>query len=161
MHDYNLAPDEEPRNYITPAYEPYESESSMPEADEWDSEAFDKYISAEVKLPRNDVLGYVVGRKQDVNGNPIGRAYTNPILDTRIYQVVFPDGDTAEYSVNVIGECIYYQVDNTGNQYQLFEDINMRISFKSHIMETYILEGPPRNGSFVLNGGMDLLFGRT
>jgi hypothetical protein len=39
--------------------------------------------------------------------------------------------------------------------------LNMRISFKSHIMETYILEGPPRNGSFVLNGGMDLLFGRT
>jgi hypothetical protein len=31
---------------------PIEPEASMPEADEWDAEAYDQYISAEVRLPR-------------------------------------------------------------------------------------------------------------
>jgi hypothetical protein len=97
----------------------------MPEADEWDAEAFDQYIAAEVRLPRNgqEILGQVVSRNRGQDGNPIGRANSNPIMDTRIYQVVFPDGDTAEYSANVIAECIYSQVDNEGNQYLLLDSI--------------------------------------
>jgi hypothetical protein len=125
IHDYSLMPDHDPEDRITPLYEPMEPESSMPEADDWDSEAYDKYITAEVAFPRNntEVLGRVVGRKRDANGNPIGRAHSNPILDTRIYEVVFPDGETAEYSANVLAECIYAQVDNEGNQHLLLEAI--------------------------------------
>ncbi len=37
-------------DYITPQYAPVEPSSSMPEADEWDAEAFDEYISAEVYI---------------------------------------------------------------------------------------------------------------
>ena len=40
-------------DHITPDYDPVEPEHSMPEADEWDAEAFDQYIAAEVRLPRN------------------------------------------------------------------------------------------------------------
>jgi hypothetical protein len=47
-------------DYVTPQYEPLEPSSSMPEADEWDAEAFDKYISAEVMLPRDDE--YLLGK---------------------------------------------------------------------------------------------------
>jgi hypothetical protein len=69
------------------------------------------------------VLGKVIARKHDWDGNPIGRANSNPILDNRMYKVMFPDGDTAEYTANVIAECLYSQVDNEGNQYLLLQDI--------------------------------------
>jgi len=44
-------------------------------------------------------------------------------LDTRLYQVIFPDGETAEYSANVIAECLYLQVDDEGNQFLLMDEI--------------------------------------
>jgi phage baseplate assembly protein gpV len=96
----------------------------MPEADEWDSEAFDNYIAAEVRLPKNgeEVLGKVVSRKRDHDGNPTGRANRNPILDTRLHQVTFPDGEMVEYSANVIAECLYSQVDSEGNQFLLLDE---------------------------------------
>lgn len=40
------------------------------------------------------------------HGNPIGCANQNPILDMRIYEVTFPDGHTAEYTLNIIAECL-------------------------------------------------------
>lgn len=72
-------------------------------------EAYDQYISAEVLLPKDgqEVLGQVVARKRDADGNPIGRGNSNPILDTRLYEVKFSDGNVAEYSANVIAKCIY------------------------------------------------------
>jgi hypothetical protein len=90
-------------DYVTPDYDPVEPDSSMPEADEWDPEANDQYISSEVKLPRNgsEILGQVFARKCDSEGNPIGMANVNPILDTQVYQVMFPEGNVAEYSANV------------------------------------------------------------
>jgi hypothetical protein len=95
----------------------------MPEADEWDPEANDRYISSEVKLPRNgsEILGQVFARKCDCEGNPIGMANVNPILDTQVYQVMFPEGNVAEYSANVIAECLYSQVDDEGRQYLLLD----------------------------------------
>jgi hypothetical protein len=36
--------------------------------------------------------GEVIRRRRDSNGNPIGRRNLNPILDTREYEVLFPDG---------------------------------------------------------------------
>lgn len=96
LFKYNLDDDHDPDvpDYITPEYVPVDVDNQMPEADEWDAEAFDKYISAEVHLPKNgeEIIGKVVGRKRDHDGNPIGKANNNPILDTRLYQVVFPEG---------------------------------------------------------------------
>ena len=104
----------------TPDFEPYADEVSgdvssnrMPEADEYDHDAFDKYISTEVILPTGDHMlrGRVTSRKRDANGNPVGRANTNPILDTRLYNVEFPDGHIAAYIANVIAKNMYTQVD--------------------------------------------------
>jgi hypothetical protein len=66
----------------------------MPEADDFDPEVFDAYLRAEVLLPKGDslVTGTVVGRKRDMNGNPVGQRNSNPILDSRVYEVQFPDG---------------------------------------------------------------------
>jgi hypothetical protein len=36
-----------------------------------------------------------------------GHDDVNPILDTRIYEVEFPDGEVLEYAANVIAENLY------------------------------------------------------
>jgi hypothetical protein len=129
LHSYELEPNDssdDMDDYRTPEYSPLDPKSQMPEADEWDAEAFDQYIASEVRLPKDgqEVLDQVITRKRDHDGNPIGKANANPVLDTRLYQVMFPDGTTSEYSVNVITECLYSQVDSKGNQYLLLDRIN-------------------------------------
>jgi hypothetical protein len=107
-HNYNLNDDVDLPDYVTPEYSPVEPESVMPEADVWDSDAYDQYITAQVLIPKDghEILNQVIWRKRDSEGNPIGKGNSNPILDTRLYQVMFPDGNVAEYSANVITECI-------------------------------------------------------
>jgi hypothetical protein len=65
----------------------------------------------------------VTARKRDLHGNPIGVSNKNPILDTRVYEVKFPDGHTAEFSANTIAECLYSQVDPEGNSHAIFKQI--------------------------------------
>jgi hypothetical protein len=70
------------------------------------------------------IKGSVIKRAKGEDGNPIGRRHTNPILDTREYEVQFQDGSTTEYSANVIAENIYSQCDSEGRQFQLFTEIS-------------------------------------
>jgi hypothetical protein len=109
----------------TPQYDPWEPESQMPVADEWEPEAYDQYITAQVILPSQDaqLLGTVTARKRDLHGNPIGISNKNPIFDTRIYEITFPDGHTAEYSANTFAECLYSQIDPEGSSYAIFDEI--------------------------------------
>lgn len=69
-------------------------------------------MSAEFKLPKEDVLvpEKVIGCKYDPSGNSIGCAHSNPIIDTRVYKVQFPDGHVKD-AANAIAENIYLQVD--------------------------------------------------
>jgi hypothetical protein len=125
MAEYDVnSPDLEAED-ITPLYDPVEPDASMPEADQWDTEAYDEYIASQVILPSGDsqLLGTVTARKRDHHGNPVGVSNKNPILDTRIYEVTFPDGHSAEYSANTIAEYLYSQVDSEGKQYQLLDEI--------------------------------------
>ena len=59
-------------------------------------------------LPRGETSarGKVIARKRDADGNPVGRADTNPVKDSRTYEVQFPDGKVAELTGNVIVESI-------------------------------------------------------
>jgi hypothetical protein len=59
--------------------------------EDFELEVLDRYLAAQVCLPLDDslVLGKVVARKRDANGNPIRRSAENPVFDTRIYQVEF------------------------------------------------------------------------
>ena len=51
-------------------------------------------------------------RKRTANRNYlIGKEDTNPILDTRIYEVEFTDGGIGEYSTNMIAESLYSSFD--------------------------------------------------
>ncbi len=85
----------------------------------------DNYLSAELMLPRGGVLvkGRVTACKRDWDGNPIGHANDNPILDTTSYIVDFDDGDQTELTANKIAESLYLQCDPDGNQYVLLEEI--------------------------------------
>jgi hypothetical protein len=80
-----------PQEPLLDVYEPYEAEAEKPEVDDFMAESYNAMISAEILLPKGDVLlpAIVTGCKHDAQGNPIGRANSNPILDSRIYEVQF------------------------------------------------------------------------
>jgi len=106
-------------------YDPQEPEAERPDLDDLSEEVLDNLLSAEVVLPKDGLqfIGKVVGRKRDSNGELIGRANSNPILDTRVYKVEFPDGTINEYSANILSEAIYSQVDPEGNRFLLLKEI--------------------------------------
>ena len=52
-----------------------------------------------------------------------GTANRNPILDTRTYEVEFPDGSVSEYAANTIAENMWAQCDLDGNQHLLLDAI--------------------------------------
>ena len=58
----------------------------------------DHYIGAEILLPGGDktVRDHVLEWCRNTNGNMMGRAHTNPILNTRMYQVEFAGGKVTE-----------------------------------------------------------------
>ena len=116
----------------TPSFLPYEDDETRPniqpdmdEMDEDDPDTYDQYVGATVKLPIGDkfVAGKVRSRKRELDGSVKGRANPNPILDTRTYEVEFPDGQVTEYTANVIAESMYAQCDVEGNEFLLLDSI--------------------------------------
>ena len=105
--------------------EPVEPELLAPEADDYTSEAYDNYLTAEVVLPHGgeSARAKVTARKRDADGNPIGRRNANPLLDTRLYEVEFPDGSTEAVTANLIAENLFAQVDAEGRSYSVIKDI--------------------------------------
>ena len=114
----------------TPQNDPYEDETQKEQtfpqlAEELEPmpEVGDHYIGAEMLLPRGDQMarGYVEARSRDANENVMGRSHTNPILDTRMYQVEFAGGEVTELTANVITESMYAQCNSEGNDYLLLD----------------------------------------
>ena len=105
--------------------EPMEPKTEMPEADDYDTETYDKYLLAEVMLPKGDTLvtGHVIHCKHDHGGHLIGEQNNNPILVTHVYEVQFPDGHVEEFAANEIAESLYSQIDGEGNQYLIMQEI--------------------------------------
>jgi hypothetical protein len=65
----------------------------------------------------------VVGRKRDADGIPVGLRNTNPMLDTRQYEVEFADGATDVFTASLIAENLYSQVDEEGNSHSIMSEI--------------------------------------
>ena len=83
----------------------------IPEADEelLPEVLDDTYMNMEVTVPRQDdgpSFARVTKRLRDANGLPIGTANNNPILDTRMYEVEYPDRHKASLSANAIAQNI-------------------------------------------------------
>jgi hypothetical protein len=53
----------------------------------------------------------------------VGSSNANPLLDTRVYEVEFPDGSVEDYAANIIAENMYAQVDNEGRQFNVLEEL--------------------------------------
>jgi hypothetical protein len=67
--------------------------------------------------------GCVTSRKRDKDGNPVGLAIANPILDTHECMLTFDNGDETVLNANLIAEAMYVQCDPDGNQYVLLDSI--------------------------------------
>ena len=95
------------------------------DADEYTPEAFDKYLTAEIVTDRGgDLLrGTVKSRQRDGDGKPVGSSNPNPLLDTREYLVCFEDGTEETYTANLIAECLYSQIDESGRRLQAMKEI--------------------------------------
>lgn len=125
-------------------------------------------IGAEIFLPHGDrnEIARVMERKRNSNGLFIGRAHRNPILDSRVFTVEFPDGDQMDIGYNVIAA-------NTYSRKLLKKVINTAYSKKSldigrmpkpltrpTNIERVAMDNQPRNkqsldGTWKWNGLMD------
>jgi hypothetical protein len=122
--DFQTDPDY--ADVVTPTYDCYEddevSPSKIPDIDvikeEHDVDTYDQYVGAHVRVPIGDEIrsGKVVRRKCEMDSTVRGRANANPMLDTRTYEIEFPDGPSDEYTTNVIAENMYPQCDIEGRQ---------------------------------------------
>jgi hypothetical protein len=85
--------------------------------------AYDAIINAEVQLQLGEefVTGKVKQRALGPDGKVTGSYDDNPMLNSIIYEVEFPDGQVREYSANVIAENMLSQVDDDGYSRTLME----------------------------------------
>jgi hypothetical protein len=85
----------------------------------------DLLIHAEVLLPQGEDLqsAKVKGRSKDASGSTIGSYDPNPLLNSIIYDVEFPDGVVKQYAANTIADNMYSQVDNEGHSQSLLKSI--------------------------------------
>jgi hypothetical protein len=102
-----------PADDLTPEYELFgdvrdtDSDLDPDHADlEVMPEVGNNYIGVDLLFPKGGTMtrGRVTARKRDADGNPKGRANSNPILDTREYTVTFYDGDVTNLTANLIAE---------------------------------------------------------
>lgn len=126
-------------------YYPFEPEAEREEADSFTPDMYDTLLSAELLLPKGNVLvpAKVISRKQDNSGNPIGTAHANPLLDTRVYKVEYLDGHTESCAANIITENIYAQIDEEGNHFLFLGEITDHHSHNTaiHHEDKFIMHG--------------------
>ncbi len=111
-----------------PKYKRYEDNQedlleSVPEADETTPEVMNNFVGVKVQLPfaGEVATAWVRSWKRDDNGDPVGLAHKNPIIDSHVYNVKFEDGEVTEYTANVIAENIYAQYNKDDHEYVLLE----------------------------------------
>jgi hypothetical protein len=71
---------------------------------------YDNYILAKVSIPVNGYQfanGVVKRRARDTNGELIGKANLNPLLNTSVYEVELEDGLVERYHANILAEHLY------------------------------------------------------
>jgi len=105
--------------------EPADEESTKQDADNYTEESYDEYLTAQISLPQGGEMtkAKVTGRKRDADGLPMGRRNRNPLLDSRLYEVEFPDGLTDAFTAKIIAENMFFQVDNEGHAYSILDKV--------------------------------------
>jgi hypothetical protein len=116
-------------DFVTPTFDCYEDDevppSKKPDIDdikkEHDVDTYDQHVDAHVRVPIGNEIrsGKVLRHNRELDGTVRGRENANPMLDTRNYEIEFPDGRSDEYTTNVIAENMYAQCDIEGRQFNL------------------------------------------
>ena len=95
--------------------------------DHFTPDTYNTYVNMELALPQGGSLeprmARVTKRLKDANGIHIGTADDNPLLNTRMYEVEYLDGECASLSANHIAENLFAQVDDEGNRQVLMKEI--------------------------------------
>ena len=104
------------------------SNNKLKDADEtFTPDIYVMYLNMELAIPQGDSLeprlARVTKRLKDANGLPIGLANENPILDTRMDEVEYLDGERMSLAANNIAENLFAQIDDDGNHQVLMDEI--------------------------------------
>jgi hypothetical protein len=70
----------------------------------------DKYLNAKLIFDvgmKNERRGRVIKHARGLDSEPLGRAHTNPLFDTREYDIEFTDSTTEKYQANLIAENMF------------------------------------------------------
>jgi Reverse transcriptase (RNA-dependent DNA polymerase) len=105
---------------------PVDPDLVAPEADEEPlPDVFDQYISANILVERQGeaMRGTVMRRAKDAHSVPVGKPHKNPLLDTREWEVEYPDGTVDVLTANAIAEALYSRVDAEGHEHMLLQEI--------------------------------------
>ena len=84
-----------------------------------------KLMGMEVYLSHGDhtEIAKVLGRKRNAEGNFVRWKHANPILDSHVFVVEFPDGEWKDIGYIILVEHLHSQMDDEGNIYKLFHGI--------------------------------------
>ena len=86
----------------------------------------DTCVNIELAMHLDDTgpkFARVTKRLRDANGNPIGTANDNSLLDTRIYEIEYSDGHRGSLAANSIAINLFVQVDQEGHRHVILNHI--------------------------------------
>ena len=131
--ELTTAPDNDFFDDFEPYFDEQESPILIPEADCTDATGkpimqqsmMDTLIHSEVMLSQGEDfhMAKVISRAVDEKGRVIGNYNENPVLNTLVYNVEFPDGEIKKYAANIIAENVLSQCDVDGHYTNLMEAI--------------------------------------
>ena len=107
----------------------------------------EKIIQLELSLPHGEGLqvAKVVRRYLDENGKMVCSYSDNPIFNSLLYEVEFPDGTTKPYAANIIAQHIHDLVDGDGRRERHLIEI-LDFSTDIHAISKKNRTGTSRNG---------------
>ena len=130
----------------TPHHDLYDDEhrgsvEPILDRDDLEDQHFDNYLDAGVLLPFGEVqqTAKVKRRNLDKHGNRMVRSHSNPILETRVYDVDPPDGTQKEFAANIIAQNLYSHFDADGNQYLLMDAITDHKKYQTSIEKVDVI----------------------
>ena len=130
-----LSPESDPDNDL---FDPYEDDDeparAMPDffdpVDDTNQlidqqPAYNILIHSEINLPQCGRLqsAKVLRQFLDPSGRSVGAYHKNPILNTLVYDVEFPDGEVKEYSAKIMSENLLAQFNDEGFTLTVFDII--------------------------------------